>query len=100
MNGKLEYSLYQTFDANIPSTNLLVKDKKYLVEACSKLNRDQKIAFSRLILEHARLENIEVLDGLPYGGNSTDTKTEFNLENLPNHLKWILLKFVKICDEN
>ena len=92
------YSLYQTFSRNNPEKDLSVTEKKKLAADIPNLGNDEKVAFLRLILEHARVENQEAPpDSLPYKGELTDDGPVFDIGNLPRDLRWILLKFVKVC---
>jgi len=93
------YSLYQTFRHNIPEKDLSVIEKKQVESDVNELGYDEKNAFLRLILEHARVaDGYESSSGsLPYNGEDTDDGLAFELGNLPRGLRWILLRFLKVC---
>lgn len=97
----MAYSLYRTFNDNIPEKDLNAKDTKELIKVAENLNTDQKVAFVRLILEHSRLTNGEdqKLNDLPYSGIDSDEGVVFDLSRLPQELKWILWRFVNVCKE-
>lgn len=94
------YSLYQTFNSNIPKKEPLVSQKLELVNNANSLYEHQKIAFVRLIIEHARLNNEYDTEKIPYGGVEVDGSIIFDLnaDIFPTDLKWILLKFFKMCN--
>jgi len=96
------YSLYQTFSSNLPKKEPPVSQKNALVKNADNLYEHQKIAFIRLIIEHARLNNEYDAEKIPYGGVETSDGIVFdiNLETFPTDLKWILLKFFKQCTES
>ena len=93
------YSLYQTFRHNIPEKDLGVGEKKQLSSDVEKLRQTEKNAFLRLILEHARIaDGYDSSSGsLPYDGKDTEEGPAFEVENLPRALRWILLRFLKVC---
>ena len=96
------YSLYQTFRNNIPDKDLTTDEKKQLESEVGSLKKDQKVAFLRLILEPARIEdNFESSNGnLPYNGEDTEEGPCFDVGNLPRDLRWILLRFLKVCQSH
>lgn len=96
------YSLYQTFRHNIPERDLSVAEKKQLESGVEELRQDEKIAFLRLILEHARIaDDYESSNGdLPYGGEDSDDGPTFEVGHLPRDLRWILLRFLKVCESH
>jgi hypothetical protein len=96
------YSLYQTFNSNLPKKEPSVSQKNNLVKNADKLYEHQKIAFIRLIIEHARFNNEYDPEKIPYDGVETNEGIVFDLnaETFPTDLKWILLKFFKQCTES
>jgi hypothetical protein len=95
------YSLYQTFNCNLQTTDLPFDQKEKLKEYVDLLYDDQKTAFVRLIIEHARLSGDNILpDSPPYKGelSESDGSINFNIENFPINLKWILWKFFEMCN--
>lgn len=102
MSSIKPYSLYQTLKDNIPSKNITLKDKKYIINNVNTLNIDQKTAFTRLVIEHFRLQD----DGIDSDTNNnsifseqkSSENIEFNINDIPKDLLWILLKFIKICE--
>jgi len=93
------YSLYQTFNSNLPKKEPPVSQKNILAKNADSLYEYQKIAFIRLIIEHARLNNEYDSGKIPYGGIEVNKSITFDLnsEVFPTDLKWILLKFFKMC---
>ena len=94
------YSLYQTFNSNIPKKEPPVSQKTALAKSVDGLYEYQKVAFIRLIIEHARLNNEYDTEKIPYGGEEKDGSITFDLnaDIFPTDLKWILLKFFKTCN--
>lgn len=93
------YSLYQTFDENIPDRNLTTKETNLLIKNMKILDLDQKIACLRLIIEHSVVcdDIASVPDDLPFGGVETDDGSpSFSLTAFPIELKWILFKFTEM----
>lgn len=94
------YSLYQTLSCKLSKKEPTVAQKKALSESIDKLYENQKEVFIRLILEHARLNDTLENDSIPYGGTEgEDGSIIFDIgnETFPTELKWILIKFFKIC---
>lgn len=92
------YGLYQTFSQNTPEDDLSEKEKKELKDFLLNLELDQKKAVFFLIIEHAIINDNFSYDPkkqleLPYDLLQNEKNLEFNLENLPINLKWILWKF-------
>ena len=100
MDSKIQpYSLYQTFNANLPKTDLSIEQKTSLSKYTDALYDHQKIAFIRLIIEHARISG-EKVDSVspPYTSTLKHTdKIEFDMNLFPIPLKWILWKFFEMC---
>ena len=97
------YSLYQTFNCNLPKTVLPKDYAKKMIDNIPSLPEHQKIAFTRLIIEHARLNNDlpSDLKVLPYNGKkSDDGSPEFTVTHLPTNLRWILWRFHEMCGES
>jgi len=92
------YGLYQTFSLNTPEEDLSEKEKRELKDFLLNADSDQKKAVFFLIIEHAILNDNFSYDPknqliLPYDLIQNEKNLEFNLENLPINLKWILWKF-------
>jgi len=96
------YSLYQTFSHNIPKKDLTLVQKKKLVKKLESLEDNEMQACLRLILEHARLNSDQkIVSELPYNGEeSEDGFPIFDISELPQELRWVLHKFVNVCDKN
>ena len=96
----MPYSLYSTFAVDLPKKNMKAADKKKLKEGLSKLNEKEGSACLRLILEHATITNCKYdISTLPFEGVEKDDGTpSFDIENLPENLRWILLRFIGVCN--
>jgi len=94
------YSVYESFNQNIPSRDIQVADKRKIVESAVNLTKDQVIVFVRLIIEHAMInDDYDIRDPtLPYGGEEVDGEIKFNIKKLPRDLRWILHRFFKMCE--
>jgi len=100
MSKKEPYALYQTFNCNISKKEPTVAQKKALSESLSNLYEHQKRVFIRLIIEHAEINGSYRPNKIPYGGEESENgDITFNIENgdFPTELKWILIKFIKVC---
>lgn len=96
-----KYSLYQTFTYNIPVKDLSEIEKTQLKSGVEKLTQHEKNVFLRLILEHAHIVDSYGVDAsLPYSGTDAKDGPVFNLDDLPVDLRWILLRFLKVCEGN
>jgi|694.fasta_scaffold73514_2 hypothetical protein len=98
------YGLYQTFSSDTPEKDLSEEEKKELDLTFKILNTEQKKAVFFLIIEHAKITEDYIYDPkniiFPYNMIQNENSIEFDLENLPIKLKWILLKFSKIIDKS
>jgi len=99
---KLEpYLLYQTLQCNIPKRKLTDEENEHIQRGVTDLTVEQKIAFFRLILEYARLEeenDYRSIESLPYGGLEIGGEAIFDIDLLPQSLMWILFRFIKVCE--
>ena len=92
--------LYQTFNCNIPKTDIKKIDKINILNAVKKLNYESSEMFFLLIYEHYIRNNevreVKVLT--PYGSKySKEEKTiTFNLSSFPIPLRHILMKFINM----
>jgi|SRR5579862_3365585 len=94
------YSLYQTLDKNIPITDLTIKEKNQLKSDVSTFQEPQKIAFIRLIIEYSRINDNNVnIKKIPYSTEIATDNFEFDVDNFPIKLRWILLKFCNVCSQ-
>lgn len=105
----LGFGLYQTLSAGVPETsfNKTSSEKLYarINEIIQNDNENQIESVFMLICEHARLNNEFVYspetntDRLPYL-IQVDEKSNviFDLNNLPDQLKHILLKYVTLLE--
>jgi hypothetical protein len=97
---------YQSFDANIPDEDLKISQKKKFTELVKFLDSKQKEIFLRLILEHAvKYDDFNLnSDTFPYSESSIHNKTqldfELDREDFPLKLKWILFRFLKVCEKS
>jgi hypothetical protein len=60
------YYLYQTYNYNIPKIDLTDTQKKNIIKWTLEFQEKQKIAFLRLIIEHARLKDSLDISTFPY----------------------------------
>jgi hypothetical protein len=103
MSKIVPYPLYQTLCCKLAKKEPTIPQKKVLSEGVNSLYEEQKKVFIRLILEHARINDCLDIATIPYiipyGGEEKDGTIVFDMENeaFPTELKWILLKFFKIC---
>jgi len=96
----MSYPLYYTLNKNLKKTEMKPSEKKKLKEKIENLDDDSKKAIILLLVEHARATedftvNIEKIR-LPFGLKQKGKDVEINFEKLPNDLKHILFKFLKI----
>jgi len=94
----------------LATNNFSKENSKKLANFIDDVNTNQKTAFIRLIIEHARIndELPQNPDTLPYKGTvikgsediSNGDVVEFEIKNFPKDLKWILLKFFEMCNGN
>lgn len=93
-----KYPLYYTLNGNIPKTKPTKVQIKNLARDLAALDEDAKVAVVMLIAEHSKISNESVYEGedieIPYSGLQKEDGTEFDLNNFPNSLIWILIKFV------
>lgn len=95
------YGLYQTFSNHEQKDDLSLDEKIYMKEIIHSMTLEQKKAVLFLIIEHAKIEDEYVYNSenfsLPYGLSQPRINSlEFELDNLPIKLKWILFKFSKL----
>lgn len=126
MNPK--YNLYESFEKKVEDKSQLKlsptqEQKSIIITESKKFKKQQKIAFLRLVFEHARIaigwdgtynnldtnnENIEnetkirdpeiKKNALPYGLTTSGIKNvELDLEKIPPELLWILIEFCDVC---
>ncbi len=116
MTSLKPFPLYTTFTAKIPKNGPTKPQQAKMTEMITTLTIDQKIAMCRLIIEHARLHenlyadmmeqhtsNIDQCGNVcvPYNGAIIDeNNVKFDLNQMPNELKWILYKFLLVCKES
>ena len=108
------YSLYQTFDNNIPENDIGENEKKKFIEGVNHISQTKKIAMVRLILEYSKLhkesenlpsdENQRIKKYFSYGKlvntteEFTETETwELDFDNFEKKLQWILWRFFEMC---
>ncbi len=121
MASKMKYPLYQTFNnIKLPKNNLSKIQQQHFIDVAKTLVEKQKVAFIRLIIEHALIndekfgqfieeyikqyENIENPDDmdmcLPYEISCVDDGLSFNIKKFPIDLRWILWKFLAVCESD
>lgn len=93
------YPLYQTLCCKLSKKEPSMAQKNALSESIDSLHGNQKEVMVKLILEHARINEVLDIDTIPYGGIEEDGVIIFDMENgkFPTELKWILIKFFKVC---
>jgi hypothetical protein len=99
------YTLYQTFSSAVEKRKLGKKRTETVLKSIKSMSDDQLEAVFRLIIEHARLDNIDVTDeegepSIPYQGEIRGRGPRFSLENFPNQLQWIIFKFCEVCNKS
>ncbi len=97
------YNLYQSLDVKVPETDLKKTQKKKFTELTADLTENQKISFLKLIIEHARLndkynENSEIFPYTELSKNET-TQLIFDVNEFPLKLRWILFRFLEVCNK-
>jgi hypothetical protein len=99
----MSYPLYSTLNVNIKKKDLTKTRKAELVKRVKKMTKLEYEAVLMLICEHARCVEGHVFGKrdikLPYHGTTVNKNTVFDLEKLPNELKWILWQFVCVLNE-
>lgn len=95
------YSLYQTLSCKLSKKEPSAAQKKALSDNINKLYENQKAVVIRLIIEHARINNNLEGNAIPYGGIEDEKDIIFDMDSeiFPTELKWILIKFFKVCSE-
>lgn len=94
-----DYPLYYTLNKNVKDTDLPVKQKNVLLKfvKMKTLTENQKKVIILLSSEHARFIDGHEFDPdyfeLPYGIYEDSKGVHFDLDKMPNELKWILYKF-------
>jgi hypothetical protein len=95
------YGLYQTLYSEEYTTEIFSPENKAeLLKNMKKLSYDQKKAFLLLICEHAKItDGLGYTDNdiiLPYSIVQKNNDVMIDLSSLPNEVKWILWKFIKV----
>ena len=88
-------NLYDSLSYNIPSEDISIENKEYMIRKTDGLNREQKEIIYLLILYHYNKLNPSSKVVFPFKIKQTDTYLEIKLDALDNKLKQILLKFYK-----
>lgn len=91
-------NLYDSLSYNIPSEDISIDDKEYMIKKTDSLTREQKEIIYLLILYHYNKLNPASKVVFPFKIKQTDTYLEIKLDALDNKLKQILLKFYKQVD--
>lgn len=88
--------LYKSLILNISKKDLTAVQKKELIDKISICDKEGHNLIYSLIKTHFNQNNLNPENNLviPYDGNKKNDGFEFNLLNLPNELRQILLKFV------
>jgi hypothetical protein len=101
-----KYALYYTLNTSLKSNDLTISEKKLLKKNIDTLGNDAKEAILMLICEYAKDKDNYKFDlesiVLPYKIKHEDangTKVEIEIENLPNQLKHLLMKFIKLSQK-
>ena len=104
------FALYHTFNVNIPTKDLTIKQKDIIEKKIPDLSEEEVVMMTMLITEDARLFNNykPLFSGveLPYDGiEMTDEEGKkiirFDLESFPIRLRWVLLKFIgMVCGKS
>jgi len=94
------YGLYQTLNVNIPRRKLTKQQKDELWDKLKNIEEEEtnEVVFM-LIYEHNRVSDKGKDESLPYKGKKRTKGVEFNLENFPRRLQWILFKFFSFIQE-
>jgi len=90
--------LYDTLEKTIKKTNVTKKEISYMLEMIPTLNQSSNELFYMLIWEHYRRNNKWSIS-LPYKGKQTEDGILYDLNNIPEKIKRILLAFIKL-DKN
>ena len=93
------YFLYQSFMNYKQLHSLSDNDKIFVNEKLLYFTYEQKLAFTRLIIENAKIKGkLDKNDenSIPYGGVEEHGNIKFNFSNLNEELLHILFKFVEI----
>lgn len=114
MSNKSElYPLYQTFNHKIPKVDLKKVQKQQLINSINNLNQEQLGPLIRLIAEHYRLTNTTFSNTIEnnttlksenivtlFDGLIVNNKVEFDISKFKVELRWILFKFVNVCESS
>ena len=95
------YGLYQTLYSEEYNVEIFSPENKAeLLKNIKKLSYEQKKAFLLLICEHAKIsDGLEYADNdiiLPYSIIQKNNDVVIDFLSLPNEVKWILWKFIKV----
>lgn len=91
-------NLYDSLSYNIPSIDISIEEKEYMIHKTEIINREQKEIIYLLILYHYNKLNPSSKVVYPFKIKQMDTYLEIKLDALDNKLKQILLKFYKQID--
>ena len=94
------FPLYKSLSQDIPTSDLTAKQKTELLKLIKNIDNNGCERIYVLIKTH-QIENSTDKNalGIPYQGKYVKTDLEFDLNELPNELRQILYKFVKIHTE-
>ena len=88
MNIVKPYALYHALNMKTYDKDITQKNKQLIIDTVNRFDQEWKIELVKIINEYFAVHNKESI-----------IKSEniyFDLNNLPNKLKWIILNYVKI----
>lgn len=95
-----KFSLYYTLNRDVPEKDLNKKQYTEFIEKISQMTVNQHKSILLLLFEHALVCGDINYDSeelsIPYNCESTNNGIQFNLDNFPISLKWIVFKFLGI----
>jgi hypothetical protein len=100
----MSFPLYDRLSKNINDKDLTIKQKKFFLETIKTVDSNSKELFYVLIKYDSIQNNLPSMN-IPFEGtkkiNSTNSiDITWNLSNIPNKLKQVLLNFLKIHVKN
>ena len=88
MSVTKRYALYHALNIKTYDRDITQKNKQLIVDIIKKFGQEQKLELVKIINEYFSINNKERI--------FKDEYIYFDVNDLPNKLKWILFNYVKI----
>ena len=94
----MKFTLYQTLDANIPKRDLTIAQKNKIINIIDNVLDEQGLELLYALIKHYNM-NVDKANNELYNCEITKKQNdicdvEWNLTNLPIHLRQIIYKFI------